>query len=95
MNQNLLKKLLTHHLPSPLCIDEKYKNAGPINCGNASNLNQLIAENNIDLWLCGHTHSSFDFEYENTRFVCNPEGYKNWRNHPENVEFNPKLILEV
>ena len=29
----------------------------------------------IDLWMFGHTHTSFDFMIDETRLVSNPYGY--------------------
>jgi len=29
------------------------------------------------IWIFGHTHDPYDFEYQNTRMICNPYGYKN------------------
>lgn len=43
-----------------------------------------------DLFVHGHTHSSFDYRVGQTRVLCNPHGYGD-----ENPDFDPSLIVEV
>lgn len=43
------------------------------------------------LWIFGHTHHSFDEEYEGTRFICNPKGYpQEYKN-----DFDTGLVCEI
>lgn len=69
------KKLIvvTHHLPLYKLIDECYKYY-TMNMCFASDLEDI---SNVDIWLYGHTHKSNDTIINNTRYVCNPIGYKN------------------
>lgn len=69
--------VITHHLPLESCVAEKYK-------GLPSNNNYIIGisdkefdnvEHPPDYWFFGHTHSSVDFQYNNTTFLANPYGY--------------------
>ena len=54
---------LTHHLPSEDLIHDIYKNSP--NFMFATDLNYLINNNHIKVWLCGHSHK------ENTKIINN------------------------
>jgi len=47
---------------------------------------------NISVWLSGHTHYSYDFNYNNTRLISNQMGY---RNEYGKINFNPDGIYEI
>lgn len=69
--------VLSHFAPSPRSIAPKYKTS-PLNAWFANNLpDKLIAQ--ADLWVHGHTHTSFDYPVEHDgktcRVVCNPSGF--------------------
>ncbi|WP_196223174.1 metallophosphoesterase [Roseibium sp. RKSG952] len=81
--------VVTHHCPHPRSIHPKY-NLSPINVAFVSDLTETIHRGQADLWIHGHTHSSFDYRVSNTRVVCNPYGYGD-----ENPSFDPDLIVEV
>lgn len=66
--------VITHHAPIQECVRPKYYN-DPINVMFHANLNPIIEDNDIKLWLHGHMHDFIDIEYANTRIVCNPRGY--------------------
>lgn len=72
-NKNVV--VVTHHAPSPLSIAPKFA-GDSLNPAFSSNLHELIARHPIALWVHGHTHSSFDYDLEGTRVVCNPRGYQ-------------------
>lgn len=82
--------LCTHHSPSFLGVHPKYADDIHMNGGYHSDLSELILDNNINLWIHGHTHVSLDYMLGNTNIVCNPKGY-----HNENPDFNPSLVVEV
>ncbi len=90
--------VVNHHAPSVLSIAEQYKTGqyAILNGAYASQLEEFIFETMPELMIHGHTHHSFDYELEEagklTRIVCNPRGYKD---HEENPEFNPTLVIEV
>ena len=50
-----------------------------------------------ELWIHGHTHTSFDYRVGKCRVVCNPRGYLmgRMRDKPENPQFNPSLVVEL
>ena len=81
--------VVTHHAPSAKSIQAKYGIDNPVNAAYASNLEHLMGSN-IDAWIHGHMHSTFDYEVNGTRVVCNPKGYRN-----ENPDFDPQLLIEV
>ena len=48
-----------------------------------------------DYWVHGHTHSTFDYEIEGTKVVCNPRGYSKLFNLSQNENFNKELTIEI
>lgn len=83
--------VMTHHLPHPLCSPEWYRTS-PLQPAYVNNLDDLIYENKIDVWVHGHTHDNVDFEIHGTRILCNPRGY-----YPDhlNEDFNPTFTFDV
>lgn len=67
--------VITHHAPSRKSIHEQYANDTLMNGAFASNLEDMIEDSRIDLWVHGHMHNSFDYHIDKTRVVCNPRGY--------------------
>ena len=84
--------VITHHLPSVLSVAERYKSSLTSACF-ASNLDELLGAS--VLWIHGHTHDSFDYVLRGTRVICNPRGYCRNPDKPENLEFNPALVVEL
>ena len=66
--------IVTHHMPSYKCIDEKYKYS-LLNCYFANNLDYIIKKKCPKIWIYGHTHAAQDFFIDKTRMLCNPYGY--------------------
>lgn len=77
LNKNFNGKIiiLTHHLPSFKCIIKDYDDVDNMKYAFASDLDYLVMENKINLWVFGHIHESVDLKIGNTRFVSNPLGY--------------------
>jgi len=68
--------VITHHAPSFNSISEQYRGDFHMNGGYASDLSELILDNeNIKLWFHGHVHSNHDYEIGKTRILCSPRGY--------------------
>lgn len=67
--------ILTHHCPSPKCIDAVYVDS-PLNASYVSNLEDFITSHkNIKCWVCGHVHHRANFLVGQCRVVMNPLGY--------------------
>lgn len=84
--------VVTHHLPSARSVAERFGKELLSACF-ASNFDDLLGYSK--LWIHGHTHDSFDYEFSGTRVICNPRGYCKAGERPENPQFNPKLVVEV
>jgi predicted phosphodiesterase len=82
--------VVTHHAPSAKSIPFKYKDdrMSPLY---ASNLDALIANSSIDLWIHGHVHDQLNYNIASTKIVCNPRGYPDEINYL----FNPEMIIEI
>lgn len=82
--------VVSHHAPHPVCVHPTFPNS-PIGPAFYSNLEELIVNHNIDLWIYGHTHSNLDTVINGTRIVSNQAGYPG-----ENVKnFDPRRIIEI
>ncbi|HRD76005.1 MAG TPA: metallophosphoesterase [Hyphomicrobiaceae bacterium] len=81
--------VVTHHLPHPGSIHRAYAGHA-VNPAFATDLSELIARTEPELWVHGHTHASADHRVGRTRIVCNPHGYRR-----ENPAFDPGLIIEI
>ena len=81
--------LLTHFLPSYKIISQKYK--GYIaNCLYANNFDDLFEKYDINLAICGHSHTPNKIRINNTELVLNPLGYPGELLKPK---FNEYIIL--
>lgn len=87
--------VISHFCPSYKSIHPKWGN-DPLNYYFSSDCEHLMET--VDLWIHGHTHSSFDYQVKAPlnpsgycRVVCNPKGY----GRENSKEFNPNLILEI
>lgn len=86
--------VVTHHSPSYQSIVSKYDDQFEMNGGYHSDLSKFILDNNIALWVHGHTHEVLDYTLGNTRIVCNPRGYEG-ESYSEQTGWNPNLLLEI
>ena len=93
--------VVTHHAPHPISIHERFRNAHdmPANAAFVSDLSELMRD--VDLWVHGHTHDSFDYRVARSRVVSNPRGYPRKSAKAtkglefENPAFNALCVLEV
>lgn len=72
--------MVTHHAPSYNSRHERYINDYSTNAAFYNNLDDFIMDNDIKLWIHGHTHDTFDYMINTTRVVCNPRGYYPYEN---------------
>jgi 3',5'-cyclic AMP phosphodiesterase CpdA len=96
--------VITHHCPGWGSVAERFKTDW-VTPAFASDLDRLMGPP-VSAWIHGHTHTSFDYERNGTRVVCNPRGYcyrfKSPSEHGvrqtvkcENMDFNPGLVVEI
>lgn len=83
--------VITHHLPHPLCVAAAFK-VHPLNPAYVTNLDEVIEEYDIDVWIHGHTHDNVDVEVHGTRILCNPRGYVGYE---LNKDFDEKFTFEL
>lgn len=63
---------ITHHMPSKTLIAPRWE-GHPINAGFASDLDYLV--NEVDFWVCGHTHTYTSTTIGKCQVHINPRGY--------------------
>ena len=82
--------VVTHHAPSRRSEAPHHANS-PLNPAFASNLDSLIEESRVPLWIHGHTHYNVDYTIGSTRVLTNQRGY------PDQLcrGFDSSLIVEV
>ena len=86
--------VVTHHAPSAQSIDARYKehaSAAALNHGYHTHLDQWASSLGFDVWIHGHTHHSFQYEFGPGQLVCNPRGYAPAMVNPD---FNERLVLD-
>lgn len=84
--------VVTHMAPSMRSVAPEYA-ADPVSAAFASNLDDLVAKANV--WIHGHTHSSFNYEVQGCRVVANPLGYLMRNGGAENEDFDPNFIVQL
>ena len=80
-NKNII--CLTHHMPSYNLISEKYKDSD-LNYMFASNIENIFNDN-IKLWICGHSHDYNKKIINNVICTLNPYGYPNENTNIEEI----------
>jgi predicted phosphodiesterase len=83
--------VMTHHSPGNHLKRRGCPAFGTDHCYFAD-LEELIGNTDIKLWVHGHTHEQWDYMINETRVVCNPYGYHNYRTNPD---FDKVIMLEV
>jgi len=85
--------VITHHAPTFASISAKYVHDRLMNGGYASDLSELILDNdNIHYWIHGHIHDPVDYMVGSTRVISNPRGYKGWDG---DTGFNPDAHFDI
>jgi len=83
--------VVTHHAPSSSSVPARFSNS-LLTPAFASNLEHMMGDNRVALWIHGHTHDSFNYEVCGTRVVCNPRGYVL---HELSRDFDPDFVISV
>lgn len=92
--------VVTHHGPHPLSVHPRYV-GDKLNAAYVSDLSLLLPQ--VDLWLHGHVHDSFDYQVGRCRVVANPAGYVRNRAAAasledfafENTRFDKELVIAL
>ena len=85
--------VVTHHAPDLGSLDPRFAH-DTVSGGFVSRRPDLVAQ--ADLWIHGHTHTSFDYCIDDTRVVCNPRGYVSRRTGElENKDFDWCRVIEI
>ncbi|WP_298410251.1 metallophosphoesterase [Janthinobacterium sp.] len=84
--------VVTHMAPSRRSVAPEYA-SDPVAAAFASCLDDLVSKANI--WIHGHTHTSFDYLIGHCRVVANPLGYMKKGGNAENASFDANLIIEL
>lgn len=80
--------IVTHHAPSLKSIHSKYETFK----GNSAFVSdcEYLMNDDMLMWIHGHTHTNFDYNIGNTKVVCNPHGY-----FKENTSYKVKRIFII
>lgn len=85
--------VITHHGPSYLSINDKFKGDYHMNGGYVSDLSSFILDHpNVKFFCHGHVHDPVDYTIGDTRVLCNPRGYVPWE---AGNGFDPNLYFEL
>lgn len=80
--------VVTHHAPHPYSVAAEFA-GDPVTPGFVSDMSDVFARFDIDLWVHGHTHTPFDYTVDGCRVVCNPRGYNFER------VFDPEKVIDL
>ena len=82
--------VVTHHAPSARS-EAPYHADSPLKAAFTSDLDWLVEESGVPLWIHGHTHYNVDYVIASTRVLTNQLGYPDERCKG----FNPSLVVEI
>ena len=84
--------VVTHH--APLMRSWHYGRNTMIQYAYCNDLSALMDryQREIDLWVHGHVHETFDYVAQGVRVVCNPRGYYQYR---EVDDFDPEKCISL
>lgn len=68
------KIVITHTMPSPRCIADKYKGSY-LNACFTNDWEDIIVDYKPGQWICGHTHEVGNVLIDKTNVLINPMGY--------------------
>lgn len=88
----LPKFVVTHFAPTIESLDPNFK-IGLHSAYWVNNLPELMGF--CEYWVHGHTHSSFNYECEGTKVICNPRGYSKLFDLSQNTKFDRTMYVDV
>jgi predicted phosphohydrolase len=82
--------VVTHHAPS-VRSEAPSQARSPLKPAFASDLDEMVGQSGVPLWIHGHTHYNVDYKMGSTRVLTNQRGY------PEELckRFDPSLVVEI
>ena len=83
--------VITHHAPSPKSWQPPPKDRAFL-ASYCNNLDALLDEANVGLWIHGHIHQTADYQLGQTRVVCNPRGYHGYQSVKG---FDERSLIEI
>ena len=83
--------VVTHHFPSSKSIHPRFA-SDLLTPAFGSQLENMMGEERVALWIHGHTHDAFDYDVNGTRVVCNPRGYMGFE---RSENFQADLLVEI
>jgi Icc-related predicted phosphoesterase len=84
--------VVTHHLPSQMCIDKKYIDDTEWNYFFCHDMTGLIMDKQPKAWFFGHSHEPRNFKLGNSRLISNPRAYPG---EEQDIKFDPKMIIDI
>lgn len=86
--------VISHHAPSYKSIDQEFKDTSNLNGAYYSELEDIMEELRVSLWIHGHVHTSFDYmtNSNRTRVVCNPRGYSGYESQARHYFEADKVV---
>lgn len=85
------KIVVTHHLPSPLLLDENFAGSR-LNGAYVSDLTDFISSCGADYWIYGHSHRNINRTIGTTHCISNQLGYVHVG---EGIDFNHAAVIET
>lgn len=73
--------VLTHHLPTPKLIHQRYHYRGAPQTAFMTPLDELVAQSSARFWFSGHTHESMQARVGQTLCAVSPLGYPEEQKH--------------
>jgi hypothetical protein len=73
--------VLTHHLPTPKLIHQRYHYRGAPQTAFMTPLDELVAQSRARFWFSGHTHETMQAKVGQTLCAVSPLGYPEEQKH--------------
>ena len=87
--------MVTHFCPTQMGVDDKYKEDYATAFFYFDGDEFLSKMKPGSIWQCGHTHSTWDTEYNGVRIICNPLGYPDEQNGFMLNKKNETFLIDV
>ncbi|WP_137823032.1 metallophosphoesterase family protein [Pseudomonas sp. D(2018)] len=82
--------VITHHAPTLRSLQGNQQAGTHLDAAYANRWEDLMGNDQVALWVHGHSHVAVDYDVAGTRVVCNPRGYPG-----EKTGFNASLVLTL